>query len=447
MTLPVVALVGRPNVGKSTLFNRLVGARHAIVDDVPGTTRDRLYGTVEWRDRRFILVDTGGIGIEPEDEIAAGVLQQARTAIAEADAVVFVVDSRAGPLPTDREIADLLRRSGKPIVLAANKADTPGWAEASTAFYELGLGDPLPISAHQGMGTGDLLDAILDVLPPGPAEEVPTEAVGIAIVGRPNVGKSSLLNAILGRERVVVSEVPGTTRDAVDTFVEYQGQPLLLIDTAGIRRRGRIGVGVERWSVLRAMRAIDRAEVVLLLVDATEGVTAQDTHIAGYAHEEAKGLVVVVNKWDLVPKPQRDVEAYRAAVRQALNFADYAPVVFTSAKTGQGVSKVVETALRIAQEREKRVSTAQLNRVLDEAVFRHPLSERGHRLKLYYTTQAGVRPPTFVLFVNDSSMVHFSYVRYLENQIRQHFGFEGTGIKLVFRGHKEKENARARRGG
>jgi len=433
MSKPIVAIVGRPNVGKSTLFNRLVGRRLAIVDEVPGTTRDRLYADAVWGGKRFTLVDTGGLELATHDELIARVRAQAQLAIAEADVIIFMTDVMTGPTAGDEEVAEVLRRSAKPVLLAANKADNAALRQAAVEFYRLGLGDPYPISALHGTGVGDLLDRVVASLP-AEVEEEEIEAVRIAIVGRPNVGKSSLLNRILGYERAIVHEAPGTTRDAIDTFLEWEGRPVVLIDTAGIRRRGRIEPGVEKYSVLRALRAIDRADVVLLLIDATEGVTAQDAHIAGYVLEEVKGIVVVVNKWDLIRKDAHTKETYTQHVRASLRFLDYVPILFISALTGQGVGQVLPTALRVREERLVRIPTAELNRIIQDAVARHaPPSKAGKRLKIYYATQASVDPPTFVFFVNDPKLVHFSYERYLENQIREHYGFLGTPLKLSFR--------------
>jgi GTP-binding protein len=436
MTKPLVALVGRPNVGKSTLFNRLVGERLAIVEDVPGTTRDRMYADAEWGGTGLGFVDTGGLLATPSDDLVASVRVQVEVAISEADVIVLLVDAAEGVTAGDLEIADLLRRSDKPVLLAANKADNERRRQDAVDFYRLGLGEPHPISALHGTGTGDLLDAILTLLPAQPAEEK-AEGVKVAIVGRPNVGKSSLLNTILGQERMIVSEEPGTTRDAVDTTIQWDGQPVTFIDTAGIRRRGRIGRGVERYSVMRALRAIQRADVALLLLDAVEGVTAQDTHIAGYIVEEAKGVVILVNKWDLIDKDTKTIERYTADVRQALRFISYAPVVFVSALTGQRVAEAVDTALRVQEARCYRMSTAQLNRLVQDAVSRHsPPSKRGKRLKIYYATQVGTAPPSFSFFVNDPQSVHFSYRRYLENRLRGLFGFEGSPLRLSF--HKRR---------
>jgi GTP-binding protein len=437
MARPLVALVGRPNVGKSTLFNRLIGEPYAVVHDVPGTTRDRLYGIADWGGVEFSLVDTGGIGLEVEGDIMAGTLAQAQEAMAEADVIVFVADAQTGPIPADADLALVLRRTQKPVLLAVNKAESRRHELGAAEFHELGLGEPFPISAIHGTGTGDLLDAVVVRLPRAPEEPTDEDELGLAIVGRPNVGKSSLLNAIVGEKRSIVSPIPGTTRDAVDTLFEYEGQRFRLIDTAGIRRRGRIAPGVEKYSVLRAMRAIDRADVAALVLDADEGIAAQDAHVAGYIQEARKGVLLVLNKWDLVEKNPRIQTEYTKKVRQGLQFLDYSPLLFTSAKTGQGVQRVLDAALAAAAERTKRVPTSQLNNVVTEALAAHSLSARGKQLRVYYVTQADVRPPTFVFFVNDPALVHFTYLRYLENQLRKQFGFEGTGIRLVFRGRQE----------
>ena len=440
MNKPTVAIVGRPNVGKSTLFNRIIGERRAVTHDVAGTTRDRLYGQADWNGRDFTVVDTGGIGLEAIDQFLPEVIEQAREAIREADVIVFLLDAQTGPTEADVDVADQLRRTNKPVITAANKVENRRTVLSSVEFYELGLGDPIPISALQGQGTGDLLDALVASLPPDETSEPETEAaVSIAIVGRPNVGKSSLLNRITGRRRSIVSEVPGTTRDPIDTLVEHEGQPILLIDTAGIRRRGRIERGVEKFSVLRAVRAIERADVVALLIDAVEGITAQDTHVAGYAQEAAKGLIVVVNKWDLVDKDAWTADEYTRRLRQALIFVPYAPIVFVSAVTGQRVQRALELALEIQTERQKRVPTAQLNEVVRAAAAAHRIASHGKPLRIYYATQPAVSPPTFVFFVNDPKLVHFTYRRYLENKIREAFGFEGTAIRLAFRGRAEQD--------
>jgi GTP-binding protein len=438
MTKPLVALVGRPNVGKSTLFNRLVEQRLAIVEDVPGTTRDRIYADAEWGGTTFTFVDTGGLVPDSGDDLSSMVRGQVEIAISEAEAIILLVDVKEGVTASDLEIAALLRRSGKPVLLAVNKADNESRRQEAVEFYELGLGDPIPISALHGTGTGDLLDALLQV---GWAEmrQAPSQGTRIAIVGRPNVGKSSLLNSVLGQERMIVSETPGTTRDAVDSLAEWKGEEVTLIDTAGIRRRGRVSPGIERYSVMRALRAIQRADVVLLLLDATEGVTEQDAHIAGYVVDEAKGLVIVVNKWDLVEKDTYTMQYYTDEIRRALRFVAYAPLVFVSAMTGQRVRKAMDLALEVQRSRTARVPTGELNRLISEAVSKHsPPSKRGKRLKIYYATQVGTAPPGFVLFVNDPRLVHFSYERYLENQLRRSFGFEGSPVRMVFRRRKQE---------
>ena len=461
---PLVAIVGRPNVGKSTFFNRMLGERVAIVEDLPGTTRDRIYGDTDWNGREFTLIDTGGLefgsGIpigqvglngQPGD-IMKNVRSQAELAIEEADVIVFMVDARSGITAADEEVGDLLRRTQKPVILAANKADNAARRQDAVEFYSLGLGEPVTISSIQGTGTGDLLDVIVEALPPEDEEaedEEDEDVVRVAIIGRPNVGKSSLLNAILGFERSIVSEVPGTTRDAIDTEIEFKDRKLILIDTAGIRRRGKVGPGVEKFSVLRSTRAIERCDVALLLIDSSEGLAAQDTHIAGEIQDQAKGVVVVVNKWDLAqaqrraeregkfPHPDEEIEsaeAYRRIIAEGLKFIPYAPIVFASAKTGYHVQGLLETVLNVAEMRYMRVPTSRLNELVQEAVRRHnPPVTNNKALKIYYVTQTRVNPPTFVFFVNDPQAVHFSYERYLENRLRDAFGFKGTAIRLFFR--------------
>jgi GTP-binding protein len=456
MRKPIVALVGRPNVGKSTLFNRLVEQRKAIVEDLAGTTRDRLYGDADWGGRDFIVVDTGGLELNsPEPPVAesgfkAGVASrlflpeirsQVKIAIAEAEVIVFLVDGEAGPTGPDFEVAKLLRRTEKPVLLAVNKADNKQRREAAVEFYALGLDDPIPISALHGTGTGDLLDLIVESFPfSDETEEGEDDSIKIAILGRPNVGKSSLLNQLLGEERVIVSEVPGTTRDAIDTRIMYHGLELVLIDTAGIRRRGKIEPGVEKHSLLRTLKAVNRADVCLLLLDANRLVTAQDAHIAGYILEEAKSTVVLVNKWDTIIKDSYTINEYSDKIRAQLKFLEYVPLLFISAKTGQRVKEVLPLALRVQEERLRRVPTGELNRLLREAVAKHPpKGGQRHRLKFFYVTQAGVDPPTFVFFVNDRGLIHFSYERYLENQIRETYGFLGTPLRLVFKNRNEKD--------
>ena len=425
-----MVIVGRRNVGKSTLFNRLIGRRQAIVEDFPGTTRDRLYGWVEYQDKEFLLVDTGGLEVGTGDPLEEMVARQAEQAVTEADIVLFLVDSRSGVLPQDEEVADVLRKSDKPVILVANKVDS-GEPEAVTAgFYALGFGEPEAISAYHNRGIEDLLNRLSSLLPEGHV----TSPVGIprlAIVGRPNVGKSSLLNAIIGQERAIVDERPGTTRDGVDTLVDFKGRSVLLIDTAGLRRRGKIESGIEKWSGLRSLRAIEESDVSLLVIDGREPVAAQDQHVAGFIKEMAKGLVLVVNKWDLAQGEKKDFVRYLQGVFQ---FFPEVPVVFTSAKTGYGTRRVIPQALDVYDERMKRVPTAELNRVLDQVLSRHrPPSVGGRELKFFYATQAEAGPPTFVFFVNEPDMVHFSYERYLENRLREAFGFGGIPIKMVFR--------------
>jgi GTP-binding protein len=467
---PLVAIVGRPNVGKSTFFNRMLGERVAIVEDMPGTTRDRIYGDTDWNGREFTLIDTGGLELGSEipvgqvgldgqpGDIMKRVQAQAKLAIEEADVIVFMVDAQTGITATDEEVADLLRRTQKPVVLAANKADNAKLRQDAVEFYTLGIGEPITLSSTQGTGTGDLLDLIVDALPPEEErseDEEDEEITRIAIVGRPNVGKSSLLNAILGFQRTIVSDVPGTTRDAIDTEFEYKDKKLVLIDTAGIRRRGRVGPGVEKYSVLRASRAIDRSDVALLLIDASEGLAAQDTHIAGEIQEKAKGVVVIVNKWDLAqaqrreeregifPNPDDEIESaerYRKIIAEGLKFIPYAPIVFASAKTGYHVQSLFDIVLNIAEMRYLRVPTSRLNEVVQEAIRRHnPTIFKGKVMKIYYATQTRVNPPTFVFFVNDPQALHFSYERYLENQLRYAFSFKGTGIRLQFRARPRSE--------
>lgn len=451
MAKPIVALVGRPNVGKSTLFNRLIGERRAIVQNEPGTTRDRTYAGAEWIGAEFTVVDTGGLmhddeitktaGGDPDSEthIAEETREQALAAIAEADVILFVTDILAGtPTAGDFEIAEILRRADKPVVLALNKADSPARREAAFEYYQLGLGEPMPISAYHGNGTGDMLDKVVEALPEHEEEEEELEGPNIAIVGRPNVGKSALLNSLLGQERAIVSDVAGTTRDSLDTQIYWNDEPLTLIDTAGIRRSGRVERGIERVSVMRSMRAIERADVVVLLINAEEGFTTQDLHIAGYVEEQKKGLIVAVNKWDLIEKDHKTMDEWRAVAARELDFMPYAPVVFISAKLGQRVGQVLEKALEVLEERQRRISTAALNRVLKEAVDKHqPPSRPGKWIKFYYATQADTNPPTFIFFTNDPKQIHFTYRRYLENELRKVFGFEGTPIRMSFRDRHE----------
>jgi GTP-binding protein len=437
---PLVAIVGRPNVGKSALFNRLTGTRRALVEPVPGTTRDRLYGWCDWRGRRLRVVDTGGVEGPGADPFSPRIREQVLEALGEADALLFVVDAHEGVTAADAAIVDLLRRTTRPVLLVANKADRATARGQLAELYALGLGEPLPISAYHGQGIGDLLDRIVELVPevPPPPHE---ERLRIAVVGRPNVGKSSLVNAILGAERVIVSDIPGTTRDAIDTPFDLDGHALTLVDTAGIRRRGKIERGIERHAVQRAEDAIDRSDVVFLVIDQAEPTAAQDTHIAGYVAEHGKGLVLVVNKWDLAT--DRDARpAFASMLDRRYDFVAWAPVQFTSALTGEGVRDLLELAVHIDQVRRRRVQTSELNLVLQRAVAEHaPPAVRGRRLKLLYATQAEVAPPTFVFFVNDPELLHFSYRRYLENRLRAAFGFEGTALRLRFR---QRAESRAR---
>lgn len=435
---PVVAIVGRPNVGKSALFNRIVGGRPALVEDLAGTTRDRIYGRAEWRGKEFRVVDTGGLEPEEPGTYTALVRAQVEIALREAEIVLFVVDAIDGVTAADLEVADLLRRTNKPVLLLANKAETPAREEAAIAFYELALGEPIPISAHHGHGVADVLDMIVDSLPQTEAAEA-AEGLRLAIVGRPNVGKSSLLNAILGEERVIVSEVPGTTRDVIDTPFEYEGRPLVLIDTAGLRRRGAIEPGVEKHSTLRARRALERAQVALCVFDLSEGFTAQDAHVVGYALEAVRGVVVVANKWDLVREGEWTQEDHERRLRWKIKFAPWISIRFVSAHERTGIGELLGEAVRIGDERQRHIDTGALNQALRRAVAEKPppTPSKGGRIKLLYVTQAEVDPPTFVFFMNDASGIHFSYRRYMENVIRRTFGFEGTAIKMVFRGRGE----------
>jgi GTP-binding protein len=454
MPKPTVALVGRPNVGKSTLFNRLAGERLAIVDDVPGTTRDRLFSEAEWNGRAFNIVDTGGIdpahgGRTPlsvgSSDFIQQIREQAQAAIDAADAILLLTDGQAGVTPPDREVADILRRAQKkgpdgrfrpPIFVVVNKTESAARRESAGEFFELGLGEPYPVSALHGTGTGDLLDALVAAFPPQEAEE--DDSVKIAIVGKPNAGKSSLLNRLAGAERAIVSPIPGTTRDSIDTRLEYEGLPITLIDTAGIRRRGKIGRGVEQYSVLRSFKSIERAEVALLMIDATTGITAQDAHIAGFILEEWKSCVVLVNKWDLVQKDSYTMDEYTALIRRELNFMDYVPILFISAQTGQRVDQVLPLALRVQEERLARLTTSRINQVLHRAQDQHAHpSKAGRSLKIYYGTQVRSDPPTFMIYVNDPRLMHFSYLRYLENQIRAEHGFLGTPIRIVTKSRRE----------
>lgn len=443
----LVALVGRPNVGKSTLFNRILGQRLAVVSEVPGTTRDRLYAEAEWAGVSFLLVDTGGLEVtegrhtqplsEDSEQFLPLIRQQANIAIQDADVVVQVVDGQSGITAADLEVADILRRSQKPIIVAANKLESSRLRDGAYEFYELALGEVFPISALHGTGTGDLLDAIVESIPVSDVEEE-DDSIKVAILGRPNVGKSTLLNKLIGEERAIVSPIPGTTRDAIDTKLNWEGHDFTLIDTAGIRRRGKIDPGVEKYSVLRAIKALQRADVALLLIDAAEGITTQDTHIAGMLIKEYASVIVLVNKWDTVDKDTYTIHIYSDEIRQALNFLPFVPLLFISAKTGQRVNKIMDLIVEVFEARFQRISTGQLNRLMRDAISRHPPPQKGGiRVKFAYVTQATVDPPTFVFFVNKPDWVHFTYQRYLENRIREEFPFPGTPIRLVFRARSE----------
>jgi GTP-binding protein len=438
MSLPLVALVGRPNVGKSALFNRLVGERLAIVEQIAGTTRDRLYAPAEWSGQHFNVVDTGGLEVGEVADMGVRIRNQAEVAIQEADVIIMVTDVRDGVTSADTDVAALLRRSGKPLVLAVNKGDSQGYRLGTSEFWSLGIGEPLAISALHGTGTGDLLDAVVAHLPPAEPEDE-AGLIRVAIVGRPNVGKSSLLNKLLGDERMIVSPEAGTTRDAVDVRLTYMEHAIQLVDTAGIRRRGRVQPGIEKYSVLRAMRAIEMADVVVMMLDAQDLVTAQDAHIAGAVDELAKGCILCVNKWDLIEKDTHTVEGVKEIVRNELKFVPYAPILFISALTGQRAAQVLAKAIEIQTVRHQRVPTGELNRFLSDVQAQHnPPARHGRPLKIRYVTQASVAPPTFVFFVNDEKLVHFSYQRYIENKLREQFGFQGTAIRLIFRGGEDR---------
>ena len=436
MSKPIVAIVGRQNVGKSTLLNRVARKPLAIVENLPGTTRDRIFANVSWQEVEFTMVDTGGLELEPDSTIGHGVKEQVEVAITEADVIVFLVDVRDGVIPSDLEVTDLLRQASKPILLVANKADNARLETEAVEFYKLGLGEAMAVSAYHNRGIAELLDKVISLLPAPSAVETEPEVVKVSIVGRPNVGKSMLLNALVGGKRAIVDDAPGTTRDAIDTLFDFDGQSVLLIDTAGVRRRGRIGVGVERYSVIRALRAIDRADIALLVLDAAEMVTAQDMHIAGYIQQAVKGIVLVVNKWDLIG--DKNLTEWNRYIKNQLKFMAYAPVLYLSAKFGQGVDRIIPQVRQVYQERLKRWSTAEVNNVVQQAVAaRNPPRKGSKQLKVLYATQAEVNPPTFIFFVNDAKLIHFSYRRYLENKLRQSFGFTGTPLRLVFRTRRE----------
>jgi len=440
MGKPIVAIVGRPNVGKSTLFNIFANSRISIVEDTPGVTRDRLYADTEWLDNEFMMVDTGGIEIT--DKIAVSIRQQAQIAIAEADVILFVCDARAGITHEDAEVAKMLRQSKKPIVLAINKADSPKQEMEIFEFYNLGIGEPIPVSAANHLGLGDLLDAVVEKFPETSAygEDGNEDEIKVALIGRPNVGKSSIFNTLVGEERSIVSDVAGTTRDAIDTPVIREGQKFLFIDTAGMRRKARIDEPIEKYSIIRSLRAVDRSDVVLMVIDAIDGVTEQDKKIAGYAHEAGKGIVLVVNKWDLYDKDNTSTLRYTENLRRELVFMQYAPVVFVSAMTKQRIHRLPEVIHYVAEQNAMRISTSVLNQVVEDAIaINPPPTEKGQRLKILYATQVKIKPPTFVIFVNEPEIMHFSYQRYLENKLREAFGFEGTPLQMIIRGKNEEE--------
>ena len=442
MGKPIVAIVGRPNVGKSTLFNIFANSRISIVEDTPGVTRDRLYADTEWLDNEFMMVDTGGIEIMNTDKIAVSIRQQAQIAIAEADVILFVCDARAGITHEDAEVAKMLRQSKKPIVLAINKADSPKQEMEIFEFYNLGIGEPIPVSAANHLGLGDLLDAVVEKFPETSAygEDGNEDEIKVALIGRPNVGKSSIFNTLVGEERSIVSDVAGTTRDAIDTPVIREGQKFLFIDTAGMRRKARIDEPIEKYSIIRSLRAVDRSDVVLMVIDAIDGVTEQDKKIAGYAHEAGKGIVLVVNKWDLYDKDNTSTLRYTENLRRELVFMQYAPVVFVSAMTKQRIHRLPEVIHYVAEQNAMRISTSVLNQVVADAIaINPPPTEKGQRLKILYATQVKIKPPTFVIFVNEPEIMHFSYQRYLENKLREAFGFEGTPLQMIIRGKNEEE--------
>ena len=438
---PVVAIVGRPNVGKSTLFNRLTRSHLAIVEDYPGVTRDRLYQDAEWNDRKFTLIDTGGIEVNSEDTILSRVRKQAQVAMEEADVIIFMCDVRVGVTVEDMEIANMLRRTKKEVILAVNKVENFNRLDDIYEYYQLGLGEPYPISASHGMNTGDLLDRLMELLDDFEDDDYEPDVIKIAVVGRPNVGKSSLTNAILGQERSIVSNIPGTTRDAIDTPFERNGQRYVIVDTAGMRRKSKVAeTTTERYSVIRSLRAVDRCDAVLMVINAEEGLIEQDKKIAGYAHERGKAIILVVNKWDLIEKDDKTSAVMEKKIRSELLFLQYAPMIFVSAQTKQRVSKILDMVNYAVEQNSMRISTSVLNEIIRDAVqLNPPPSDKGKRLKILYATQSGVKPPTFVLFVNEPEIMHFSYERFLENKIRENFGFEGTPIRFVVKKRSSEE--------
>nr|WP_092067447.1 ribosome biogenesis GTPase Der [Dendrosporobacter quercicolus]NSL46594.1 ribosome biogenesis GTPase Der [Dendrosporobacter quercicolus DSM 1736] len=441
MSKPIVAIVGRPNVGKSTLFNQIGKKRVSIVEDMPGVTRDRIYLDAEWLNHEFTMIDTGGIQIETDDRMLTAIRHQAQLAIEEADVILFIVDGKTGLTSADEEVGGILRNTRKPVVLTVNKVDSAKAMDEIYEFYNLGLGEPIPISASNALNLGDLLDKVVESLPKEHESDGEIDQIRVAVIGRPNVGKSSLVNALIGQERVIVSDIPGTTRDAIDTHFSKEGTNFVLIDTAGMRRKAKIDLPVERYSVIRSLRSVDRSDVVLIVIDAVDGVTEQDKKIAGYAHEAGKGIVIIVNKWDLVEKDSKTSLRFTETIRNELGFMQYAPVLFTSALTKQRIHRVIELIKFAAEQHAMRISTSVLNQVISDATaINPPPSENGRRLKIYFTTQADVKPPTFIFFVNDPEIMHFSYLRFLENRLRESFGFEGTPLKLVVRGRKEEDD-------
>lgn len=441
MSKPVVAIVGRPNVGKSTLFNVLAGEKISIVKDTPGVTRDRIYADTSWLDRDFTLIDTGGIEPESKDIIISQMREQAQIAIDTADVIIFITDVRQGLVDADSKVADMLRRSGKPVVLVVNKVDSFQKFMADVyEFYNLGIGDPHPISASSRLGIGDMLDAVIKYFPKHTGKEEEDERPRVAIVGKPNVGKSSIINKLVGEDRVIVSDIAGTTRDAIDTNIIHNGKEYVFIDTAGLRRKNKIKEELERYSIIRTVTAVERADVVLIVIDAEEGVTEQDAKIAGIAHERGKGIIIVVNKWDAIEKNDKTMREYENEVRRILSFMPYAEIMYVSAKTGQRLPKLFDMIDMVIENQTLRVATGVLNEIMSEAVaMQQPPSDKGKRLKLYYITQVAVKPPSFVIFVNDKELMHFSYTRYLENKIREAFGFKGTLLKFFIRERKEKD--------
>ena len=439
MSKPVVAIVGRPNVGKSTLFNALAGEQISIVKDTPGVTRDRIYADVSWLNYNFTLIDTGGIEPDSKDIILSQMREQAEIAIATADVIMFMTDVRQGLVDSDSKVADMLRRSGKPVVLVVNKVDNFDKMMADVyEFYNLGIGDPFPISSVGKLGLGDMLDEVVSHFDESALEDALDDRPRIAIVGKPNVGKSSIINRLSGENRVIVSDIAGTTRDAIDTEIRYNGRDYVFIDTAGLRRKNKIKEEIERYSIIRAVTAVERADVVLVVIDATEGVTEQDAKIAGIAHERGKGIIIAVNKWDAIEKDDKTIYKHTEKIRQILSFMPYAEILFISAKTGQRTGRIFETIDVVLENNSMRVATGVLNEIMAEAVaMQQPPTDKGKRLKLYYITQAAVKPPTFVIFVNDKNLMHFSYTRYLENKIREAFGFKGTSLKFIIRERKE----------